>query len=150
MWIGLLGLLVVVLIKTKLMPKVVIRAVTLFNKYRALFPYIEAQAKHETDNYSSPVYKADHNFFGMAWTNGKRGQVATKGSPFPKSEGEYFYAHFSTDASSVVDLLKWFEYKNFPVKVGSAAEYVRELKKHGYFTADETAYLNRINYWLKA
>jgi len=125
------------------------RAVILLSKYRALMPYIVAQAKHETNNFTSNVYLKDHNMFGMKWINGARGQIATKGLKSPDGPDDY-YAHFESDSAGVIDLLKLFEAKKFPVSVEDGNEFASELKKRGYFGAPLEAYQNRINYWLKA
>jgi hypothetical protein len=144
--IGLSGLMVLVLIKTKLMPKIIVRAVLLFSKYSALMKYVAAHAQLETANFTSRVYMQDHNCFGMKWTNERRGQVATKGLLSP--EGDY-YAHYETDSASVLDLLKWFDATRFPVSVSSADEYANELKKRNYFGGPLATYIQILNKYLK-
>lgn len=119
------------------------------SKYRALLPYIEAQARLETNNFQSNVYKTDHNLFGMKFipgTNTKRDQVATRG--LKSTEGDY-YAHYLTDSSSVADLLKWMDYKNFPTSVSGTTEYASELKKRGYYGASIENYIAILNRFIK-
>lgn len=124
-----------------------VRGIILFSKYRALMPYILAQAKLETANFTSNVYLTDHNYFGIKYINGRRDQVATQG--LKSSEGDH-YAHFLTDSASVVDLLKIFEAKKFPVSVSSAAEYATELKNRNYFGGPLESYISILNKFLKA
>lgn len=143
-WIGLSGLLILIILIKNRMPKTVIRAVALFSKYRELMPYMVAQAKLETANFTSRVYRENHNMFGMKWTDGRRGQNAKKGLLSP--EGNY-YAHYATDSASVFDLILWFEYKGFPVSVKDATEYARELKERNYFGADLEVYVRNLKYW---
>lgn len=119
--------------------------IILLSKYRNLMTYIAAMAQHETGNYTSDVYKNDHNLFGMKWTNGARGQVATKGSASGEAD---FYAHYSDDSESIKDLLKWFSYTNFPTTVADANQYASELSKRGYFTDTLTNYATAISKWL--
>lgn len=123
-----------------------VRVIILFSKYRALMPYILAQAKFESANFTSKVYLTDHNYFGMKFIDGRRGQVATQG--LKSSEGDY-YAHYLTDSASVVDLLKWFEYTNFPVLVSSANEYATELKNRNYYGGNLLSYIGGISKYLK-
>lgn len=145
------GLLVVLLMvaivtgKIRVAGGMVIRPIVLFSKYFRLMPYVLAQAKLETNNFKSRVYLTDHNYFGMKWTEGRRGQVATRGLLSP--EGNH-YARYATDSASVLDLLKWFEARKFPVSVNDAGEYARELKARGYFTSDLAGYERNLKFWL--
>lgn len=143
-WLMIIGL-IIILSLTKLGQMAMVRAIILFSKYRLLMPYILAQAKLETDNFTSKVYMADHNYFGMKFIDGRRGQVATQGLKSP--EGDY-YARYLTDSASVLDLLKWFEYVGFPVAVSSANEYAVELKKRSYFGGALENYIVILNKYL--
>lgn len=131
------------------MPKVIIRAISLFSKYRALFPYMEAQARHETNDFKSRVYQIDHNLYGMKFTDGRRGQVAERGLMSPEGNN---YARYSSDSASVVDLCKWFDYTGFPVSVASAEQYVTELQARNYYGKTEAAkaiYLAGVKKYMK-
>jgi len=138
--------LLIILSLTKWGQMAIVRAIILFSKYRALMPFILAQAKLESANFTSKVYLTDHNYFGMKFINGRRGQVASQGLKSP--EGDY-YAHYLTDSASVLDLLKWFEYKNFPVSVSDAREYATELKNRNYFGAPLESYIKILETYLK-
>ena len=117
----------------------------LLSRYRSLLPYITAQAKLETGGFTSGVYSTDNNMFGMKWTQGRRGQVATKGLISP--EGNY-YAHYSSDVASLRDLLLWMDYAGFPVSVANSDQYAIELKNRGYFTAGLSLYQSNLKVWL--
>ena len=121
------------------------RLIILFSQFRGLLKYIVAQAQHETGNFTSTVYLQDHNLFGMKWTNGGRGQIATQGIQSP--EGDH-YAHYANDSESVIDLLKWMAYTNFPTTVTDVNQYGTELKNRGYFTAGLTSYVGALLNWL--
>lgn len=121
------------------------RVVILFSKYRALMPYIIAQAKLESGNFTSRVFKTDNNYFGMKLPV-KRPTVAA-GPGLMSPEGNN-YAHYNSESDSVTDLLLWMEYTKFPVSVDSPEQYTRELKSRNYFGASEVVYLKNIKYWL--
>ena len=123
------------------------RLIILFSKFRALFPYIIAQAKLESGNFKSKVYLIDHNYFGIKFINSPLQKNATKGLLSP--EGNH-YAHFNSDVDSLVDLLRIFEVKKMPVFVRDGNEYAQRLQERGYFTAGLEQYQKNINYWLNA
>jgi flagellum-specific peptidoglycan hydrolase FlgJ len=116
------------------------KAILLVSKYRALMPYVVAQAKLETANFTSKVYKVDNNMFGM-----KVGSSKLPGLMSP--EGDY-YRHYNNDTESLIALLEWFEYKKFPVTVGSAAEYAQGLKDRNYYGAPVALYQKNLELWL--
>lgn len=110
------------------------------SKYRALLPYIVAQAKLESGNFTSNVYRTDNNMFGM--------KVGSSGTPGLKSpEGDH-YEHYPHDAASLMDFLSWLEKKNFPLTVSSSDEYAIELRNRGYFTASLSLYQDGLKKWL--
>jgi flagellum-specific peptidoglycan hydrolase FlgJ len=125
--------------------KVVLRVTLLLSKYRALIPYIEAQAKHETGNFKSVVYNSMRNLFGMKHPT-HRPSVGVKG--MAASDGGN-YQKYSSDAESVHDLLLWMDYTKFPTQVKDSAEYAEQLKARGYFTAGLTEYKNALIHWIK-
>lgn len=126
--------------------------IVLLSKYRALLPFIEAQAKLETGNFTSKVYLKDNNMFGMKLPV-KRPTVATKGLPSPGSEANggapNYYAHYLSDADSLRDLFLWMDYVNFPTTVKDSNQYAVELKNRSYYGADLVSYQKNLDYWLK-
>jgi flagellum-specific peptidoglycan hydrolase FlgJ len=106
-------------------------------KRASLIPYIEAQARHETGNYSSRLAQDQFNLFGM-----KKPFIR----PFvgSKNSSNEYMTYESYD-QSVKDLLLWMDNTGFPVSVRGSSEYVAELKKRGYFTDNYFTYLNGIN-----
>lgn len=121
------------------------RLIILLSKYRALLPYIIAQAKLETANFSSSVYRANKNYFGIKWINRPTQKNAVRGLLSPEGN---FYASFKTDLDSLIDLLRIFEIKAMPLKVKDGNEYATALKDRGYFTAGLESYQKNLNYWL--
>jgi hypothetical protein len=121
------------------------RLIVIFSKYRALLPYMVAQAKLETGNFRSRVFRENKNYFGMKMPKVRPTKAIGDGLLSP--EGNY-YANFRSEADSIADLLLWFDYTKFPTSVTDSSQYVSELKRRGYFGSSETAYLKNINFWL--
>jgi len=124
------------------------RAIILISKYRALYPYIIAQAKLETDNFTSPVFLKNKNYFGMKMPERRPTIAISGGSKAPANEGKTPYAKYLTESDSVTDLLMWFEYTKFPTSVETVNDYARELKKRGYYGSTEISYVKNLKFWL--
>lgn len=122
------------------------RAVILLSKYRALYPYIVAQAKLETGNFTSRVFKENKNYFGMKMPRVRPTVAIQEGLKSPEGNN---YAAYKSESDSVTDLLLWMEYTRFPVSVDNSETYVRQLKQRNYFGSSEISYLKNIDYWLK-
>jgi flagellum-specific peptidoglycan hydrolase FlgJ len=103
----------------------------------SLLPYIEAQAIHETGNYSSPLSIRQNNLFGMNVPKYR----PFAGFPVAGS----VYAGYDSKEDSINDLLLWMDYTKFPEKVSDSLEYVTELRKRGYFTDSIQNYLRGVN-----
>jgi flagellum-specific peptidoglycan hydrolase FlgJ len=141
-----IGLLIILFLTSQLKAGMGLKSKGLIwlSKYRALLPYIEAQAKHETGNFTSAVYRNNNNMFGMkngsimsAWE--MVGTVAPDGGT---------YAKYACDLDSVKDLLQWFEWKKFPVSVASVEQYASELKSRGYYGDSLANYTNGLKRFL--
>lgn len=109
------------------------------SKYRALMPYIVAQARHETGDYNSKLYKEANSLFGI--------KTFKQVTPYPSREGGY-YKVYANHAESARDLLRWFELKKMPEEVSSAEEYAGALKIRGYFTDNLINYVNGLKRFL--
>lgn len=115
------------------------------SRYKSLASYIEAQARHETGNFTSNLFLNANNLFGMTVPK-KRYHLG-----FPSgilSEDKTEYLGFKNSDESIADLLLWFDNQNFPTSVNGADEYARELKARGYYTAPYSEYLNGLNRFL--
>lgn len=121
------------------------KALIIFSKYRALLPFILAQAKHETGNFKSGVYKANNNLFGMKHPY-KRPSVGERGTLAP--DGGH-YQKYSGDSESVNDLLLWMEYTKFPTTVKDAEQYALELKGRSYYGDTIENYTKGLKFWMK-
>jgi len=118
-------------------------------KFRRLYKYVQAQAKHETGNYTSNLYRNGHNMFGMHFPR-VRPTVADRGAlDTTDAVGAGLdWAVYKSDYLSVIDFLLWWEFSRGPVSFSSVESYVAFLKSKGYFTAGEQAYVNGMKRFL--
>lgn len=105
---------------------------------------VVAQARLESGNYTSKVFKENNNLFGMKFV----GQpLATRGTPAPKSEwgcggkcNSDFYSKYASVSDSVQDLIN----RNFKItrkgvsfdqiaNAKDSTEYATLLKKRDYY-----------------
>lgn len=104
---------------------------------------VVAQARFESNDYNSNVFKKNNNLYGMKWA----GQpLATKGTPAPSKEGD-FYAKYNSPADSTKDLVgrlykitrngvSFDDLKN----VKTPEEWASLQKKRGYYGDKESTY----------
>ncbi len=114
------------------------------SEWAALLPFIVAQSKLETKNYTSNVYNQNNNLFGMKVPS----QRPFLGSVGSKASDGGNYASYSNDVNSVRDYIEWLRYTSFPTRVDGAEHFVRAMKTRGYFTANEVEYLKALKSWL--
>lgn len=113
-------------------------------EYSDLWPYVLAQAKHESANFTSNVYRANHNPWGMK-TPHLRPFLGERGTQAP--DGGY-YASYSNDAQAERDLVQWFRYVNFPTTVASVEDYAQRLKDKSYYGDPVSVYVNGMKRFL--
>lgn len=115
---------------------------------------IVAQSKHESQNYTSNVFKKNNNLFGYKYV-GQKG--ATKGSPAPSNEGlAGAYARYETIEGSVKELTGWIKRRqkegSFPAdltEIDSPEKYATLLRKSGYFGAPLSQYIAGLTRYYK-
>lgn len=110
---------------------------------------IVAQARHETGNYSSNVFKSCNNLYGYKFVNGKWQLSSCSNSP----EGGK-YAKYSTIADSVNELIDWLqrrekEGKLDTSKIFTTGQYALALKNSNYYTDSIRNYQNGLEAGLK-
>lgn len=113
---------IVVLASRKLRPGVL-------EEYSALWPYVLAQAKHESADFTSNVYHTNHNPWGMKVAH-VRTFLGTQGTQAPDGG---FYAYYSSDVQAERDLLEWLRYTHFPTSVNNVEEFAQQLKTRSYY-----------------
>lgn len=123
------------------------RPVLFLSKYRRLTPYVIAQAKAETGNFTSRFYREFNNMFGMKGAV-KRKQLGRQGTVHESDGGTPIHI-YANDIQSLRDLFIYFDYVSFPTAVESVESYVRQLKRRGYFSTTEDHYLALMKSYLK-
>lgn len=90
-----------------------------------------------------------NNYSGIMWINKPAVQLnATKGLPFPKKEGNYFYAHFKTPADWARDYLRIINRPpNYPINATSPADFAKRLKDNKYYTSSLIDYTKNVSYF---
>lgn len=103
---------------------------------------LEAQAKHETNNYQSDVYKRANNLFGM-----KNATMSRKSTQLGERVGDDPYRHYKSNSESIRDMIQYLEHMNYPI-LNDSESYAEVLKQKGYYGDTESNYLNGINRFL--
>lgn len=113
---------------------------------------------YESNNYLSPVARANNNYSGIMY-RGKDSHGYTRGTPFPKKEGKYFYAKYANEKFWVMDFIRimkrifitngkfFYPYKSFPGSVAPLyvwQEVARIMKQKGYFTDSADNYARNL------
>lgn len=116
---------------------------------RVMALLLVAQAKHETNNFSSPVFWENKNMFGYKYVKGAKyqnnaGRTSTEGDP---------YANYSTLENSALELVAYLKRRvadgKFPAleKITSFPQYADLLKKAGYYGDPLSVYLAGLRRW---
>lgn len=112
----------------------------LYGKYRKLRPYIIAQARWETDDFSSRLWTQQNNAFGM-----KQPRLRATTSIGERNG----YASYACVNGSLQDLFLWFEYNWMSPELPSVYDYVLYLAVHGYFEDSIENYTTGLNSKMK-
>lgn len=101
-----------------------------------------AQAKHETGNFTSNLFKQANNAFGMKVPSIRN--WLGNGSITLGNETFSTYKDVSTSGRDMLEYLRNMGYKTSY----TPQQYVFALKSKGYFTDSYTNYLNGLMSWL--
>ena len=112
-------------------PKSNWEAKLLQSKYKAIGDILVAQAKHESNNLQSPLYRGANNLFGF-----KTYQVTR--FPVPANEKKpgdpNYYIEFTDPESSAQYMIDWLQRHHIPTEAQSLDKYVRRLHDVRFFT----------------
>ena len=112
-------------------------------------PLIVAQSKHESANYTSNVFKANNNAFGMKQPKVRPTTSIGGGTAAPSSEGTTPYARYKDVADSAKDLVLWLQYNRVDLSgVTTAQQYATILKDKGYYGNTMSEYITGVTYYL--
>jgi hypothetical protein len=112
---------------------------------------IEAQSRHETDDYTSNAFLKDNNCFGYKYVKGAKWQL---GTGITSSEGDS-YAKYQSIQDSVHELTDWIKRRikegKFPSDLSgikTPTQYAGLLKECGYFGDPIQNYISGITHFL--
>ena len=113
------------------------------------YPWIVAQAAHESAGFKSKLFKLNFNAFGMKLPKRRPTTATGPGIQPPSSEGATPYAAYKSLEDSVADLNIWLQYNKIPwTKINSESDYAGFLFKKGYFGDTFDNYLKGLRYWM--
>jgi len=106
---------------------------------------IVAQARHESGNFKSKLFKEHRNAFGLL--HSRRRKTTSRG-PLGRAEGRNGYASYNTVQESTQDALFMLMNRG-DIKFNSIDDYSIWLKSIHYYEADEKLYRNALKKHLK-
>jgi hypothetical protein len=98
---------------------------------------IIAQAKLESGNFSSPLYRKSNNAFAIHKWKDSKYALETR----IRAEGCACFASYRNVREATLDYLDYRKYKSVP-REESPQRYVAYIKSKNYFTAPESEYLS--------
>jgi flagellum-specific peptidoglycan hydrolase FlgJ len=113
------------------------------SKYSELTPYIEAQARHESGNYTNRLSREYNNIFSMTkpYVRPETSLGATdRTSSIDNQTNRWqIYRNYT---QAIEDLLLWMDYTRFPTRVSSVEEYATQMRVRGFYTAPLSQYIS--------
>lgn len=108
------------------------------DKINAKLPgFMISQSGHETDEWTSPVFKSCNNGFGYKHVGQKLSQGACNNAPEGGS-----YAKYASLADSAREMARWIKRREDKFKnVDTLEEYAQALKDNGYYGDSVSNYL---------
>lgn len=118
----------------------------------ALAELIVSQARHETANFTSNVFRNDNNAFGYKYVPGAKYQVS-KGTPI----GDWYYARYANVVDSTHELTAWIKRRQaediFPSDlrlIKTADQYAALLKQANYYQDSVSNYVQGLKRWFQS
>lgn len=114
---------------------------------------IVAQARLETDDYNSVVFKKYNNLFGYGFSNSK--WQSSKSKPVGKNGEPLNWAVYKSKTDSVREIADYWKRRlaektiSDLSQVGKIDTFAKVLKSKGYYSATYPAYLSGLNSKLK-
>ena len=119
-------------------PRRTITRIITKSKYKDYLPYILAQSKLETGNFTSRLALEEKNLFGMGVPS-KRKSLRIGEYLAPNGERFSVYKNWS---DSVNDYLLYLKEFNVPTNLNTCRQYITYLKNNGYAT--DPAYIDKV------
>lgn len=102
-----------------------------------------AQARHESDSYTSPLFLKSNNLFGMGVPTERQ---SLRSGEIETAEGSR--SKYSSVDDSIKDQILWADATNFPEFGLNPESFVDMLQRRGYFTDTYDNYLEGIKRYL--
>ena len=144
--IALLGVPTYLLVKRRTSPGRIDWSILNDSEFAQLKPYLIAQAKVESADFQSEIFKKYNNAFGMGCPR-KRPTTQT-GCSEPNYDGGRRVGIYSSPNESLRDQILWLRYTRFPKEVYSTEEFAEQMKKRSYFQTDTLTYIKALESWL--
>lgn len=116
------------------------------SRWAGYAPIIEAQAKHESRNFTSDLARKYNNIFGMGSPSNRETLDTGKG---PVVEGQKM-ASFDSKRDAVKDFLLYLNEFDFPTSFKSLEGYIAKMKQNGYFKDSVRNYNRGVKSFLKS
>jgi flagellum-specific peptidoglycan hydrolase FlgJ len=121
-------------------------------EYAPYAAWIIAQAKHESANFTSRVYRTDNNPFGLKYYSDSV-SMGTKG--LAASDGGN-YTHFKNDQIAFKAYLNWIRREThagrktgpLPTNYTTVDQFAQGLRDRGYYTDSVSNYTAALKRWL--
>jgi len=117
-----------------------IRKIVKRSRWKNLANLIVAQAKHETGNFTSRIFKNQNNAFGMKHAS-KRIQLGTQ-------IGNQTYRTYKSIEQSTKDLLLLYDWNNMDPSIDNANDFAQELKNNCHYEAPAAEYARGMDRFL--
>jgi len=111
---------------------------------------IVAQARHETADFTSPIFRENNNAFGYTYVSGAKYQLPTGGRIADNGKATARYANIE---DSTREMVAWLQRRQKEGKfklsdLTTPEAYAAALKGSGYYGDTESRYLTAIKKWL--
>jgi len=121
-------------------------------EYANYADWVVAQARHESADFTSKVYRTDNNPFGLKWYSDKV-SMGTRG--LQASDGGY-YTHFKNDQVAFRAYVEWLRRNKhagivtgpLPTDLTTVYEFAKALHDRKYYTDSVSNYATALQRWL--
>lgn len=115
------------------------------SEYSQLLPYLKLQAKVESANYTSKLFREYNNAFGMGCVRQRKTtQVGCTDPVFDGGQSKGIYRNVN---ESIKDQLLWLRARKFPLSVGSLSDFAYMMRKKGFYTTSQENYEKALRSW---
>lgn len=115
------------------------------SEYAALLPYLKLQAKVESANYTSSLFKRTNNIFGMGCVRER--STTQIGCTAPVYDGNQKKGKYKSVDDSLTDQLLWLRARKFPLTVSGLDSFAITMRNKGYYTTPYSTYLKSLKSW---